>query len=63
MTGIQYITDTKGKQTAVVIDLKKWGDLWEDFQDAMLIKQRKKEPRESLSSVKARLIRSGKLRG
>lgn len=56
MTGIQYITDTNGKQTAVVIDLKKWGDLWEDFQDAMLIKQRKKEPRESLASVKARLI-------
>jgi hypothetical protein len=63
MTGIQYVTDSKGKHTAVIINLKKWGALWEDFQDAMLIKERKKEPRESLASVKKRLVRSGKLRG
>jgi hypothetical protein len=61
MTGIQYLTDEKGKPTSVLIDLKKWGKLWEDFSDAMIIKQRKNEPRESLASVKRALIKSGKI--
>ncbi len=61
MSGIQYLTDEKGKTTSVLIDLKKWGKLWEDFSDAMIIKERKKEPRESLASVKQKLIRRGKL--
>lgn len=62
MTGIHYIVDTKGKQTAVVIDLKQWGSLWSDFQDAMLVHARTDEPQESLASVKQRLVRAGKLK-
>ena len=61
MTGIQYLTDESGKKTSVLIDLKKWGKLWEDFVDAMIIKERRKEPRETLASVKQKLIRRGKL--
>jgi hypothetical protein len=61
MTGIQYIIDSNGKQTAVIIDLKKWGALWKDFQDAMVVKKRSHEPRESIASVRAHLKKSGKL--
>jgi hypothetical protein len=60
MTGIQYLTDKKGKATSVLIDLKKWGRLWEDFSDAMIIEQRKNEPRESLASVKRKLVQRRK---
>jgi len=31
MTGIQFVTDDKGRGTAVLIDLKKHGAIWEDF--------------------------------
>ncbi|MFI5200781.1 MAG: hypothetical protein ACHQNE_00155 [Candidatus Kapaibacterium sp.] len=63
MSGIQYIVSESGKPTAVVIDLKKHSKLWEDMYDALIAKQRRNEPRESLALVKNRLIRSGKLRG
>jgi hypothetical protein len=55
MKGIQYLTNEQGDRTAVVIDLKKYRDLWEDFQDAIIAKMREKEPRESLIEVKERL--------
>lgn len=31
MEGIQFVIDDKGQKTAVLIDLKKHGELWEDF--------------------------------
>ncbi len=31
MKGIQYIVDDNGEETAVVIDLKQWGNEWERF--------------------------------
>lgn len=36
MNGIHYITDSKGRQVGVQIDLRRYGALWEDFCDAML---------------------------
>lgn len=45
MTGIQYITDGKGRKTAAVIDLKKHGVLWEDIQDILVSRSRKLEKR------------------
>jgi hypothetical protein len=35
MTGIQFLTDKKGRKVAVQIDLRKHGALWEDFYDGM----------------------------
>ena len=35
MTGIQYVMNDHGEKTAVLIDLKKHGDLWEDFFDCL----------------------------
>ena len=63
MKGIQYVIDENGDKTAVVIDLKKHGDLWEDVYDRLIAEQRKNEPRESMKSVRQRLSRQGKLSG
>jgi hypothetical protein len=43
MNGIQYVTDDKGKKTAVLIDLKKHGAIWEDFWDGLVSESRRKE--------------------
>ena len=57
MLGVQYLVDDKGEKKAVVIDLKRHADLWEDFYDQALAESRKKEPRESLQSVKQKLAK------
>ncbi len=61
MEGIRYIVDDQGKKTAVIIDLKMYGDLWEDFYDRLIAQLRANEPRETLESVKKSLRRQGKL--
>ncbi len=63
MNGIKYIVDEKGRKSAVVIDLKKFGDFWEDLYDYLLCLTRKDEPTFPLSEVKADLKKLGKLRG
>ena len=63
MEGVQFIVDSQGKKTAVLIDLRKYGALWEDVYDNLLAQKRKHEPRETLPSVRARLKRQGKLNG
>jgi len=55
MQGIDYVTDARGRKKAVQIDLRKHGDLWEDFHDAMVARARENEPRESYESIKERL--------
>lgn len=55
MTGIDFVIDTRGAKKAVVIDLKKYGKIWEDFYDTLVAESRKKEPRESLHLVRRRL--------
>jgi hypothetical protein len=61
MTGIQYVTDEKGRKVAVQIDLTKHRELWEDLQDVLVSRSRRREKRILLSQVKAKLIKSGKL--
>ena len=63
MQGIQFVTDDKGQKVAVQINLKKFGELWEDFYDNLLFDKRRLEPREPIASVKERLKRQGKLHG
>jgi len=55
MQGINYVTNEEGKRVAVQIDLKKYGELWEDFFYVLTAKKRQNEPRESLASVKVLL--------
>jgi len=45
-----------------MIDLKKYSEVWEDFYDTAVAREREHEPRESLDSVRKRLCRRGKLR-
>ncbi|HEX6385388.1 MAG TPA: hypothetical protein VF177_12010 [Anaerolineae bacterium] len=61
MEGIQFVVDDKGEKTAVLIDLKKYGELWEDFYDSLTARLRAAEPRETLASVKEQLRQQGKL--
>ena len=42
MTGIQFVTDEKGRKVAVQIDLKKYGAIWEDFWDGLVSESRRK---------------------
>jgi len=62
MTGVRFVLDECGNKTAVVIDLKKNAQLWEDFYDRALARGRSREPRESLDSVKERLKRAKRRR-
>ncbi|MGD0006897.1 MAG: hypothetical protein ABSE06_21985 [Anaerolineaceae bacterium] len=61
LKGIHFVVDESGEKTAVQIDLKKYGNLWEDFYDTLIAVSRTDEPRETLEEVKRRLIDQGKL--
>ncbi len=61
MSGIQFVTDEKGRKVAVQIDLKKHRELWEDIEDVLVSRSRRHEKRIPLEKVKAGLIKSGKL--
>jgi hypothetical protein len=60
MEGIQFVIDDKGDKVPVLIDLKKYGEIWENFHDVLIARLRANEPRESLESVKKRLRQQGK---
>jgi hypothetical protein len=51
MNGISYLVDEQGHRSAVVIDLVEHGELWEDFHDVLLAKERQDEPLEPLADV------------
>ena len=61
MRGVKYLYNAKGKATAVLIDLKRNGALWEDLFDAALARGRASEPSESWATVRRRLERAGRL--
>ena len=56
MKGVEFVIDEAGNKKAVLIDLKKHRELWEDFYDTLLVKRRKSEPRESLEEVKKKVL-------
>jgi hypothetical protein len=62
MKGINFVTNDHNQQVAVMIDLKKYGALWEDFYDAILVEQRKNEPTIPLAKLKKKLKAKGKLK-
>ena len=63
MEGIQFVTNDKDQKIAVMIDLRKYGELWEDFYDSLTARKRAAEPRETLAAVEKRLRKQGKLNG
>lgn len=52
MTGIQFVTDEKGRTVAVQIDLKKYG---------LISESRRKEKGIPLAKIKADLVKRGRL--
>ncbi|MGA3135787.1 MAG: hypothetical protein ABSC88_07320 [Terracidiphilus sp.] len=62
MTGIQYVTDEKGRKVAVQIDLREHAKLWEEIEDVLVSESRRGEERIPLERVKAELIQGRRLR-
>lgn len=56
MKGVQFLTNEDGEKLAVQIDLQAHGELWEDFYDALLVRERAGEPTESLEEVEERIL-------
>lgn len=55
MKGISFVIDENGEKSEVLIDLKEHSELWEDFYDACVAREREGEPRESIEAVRQRL--------
>ncbi len=53
LKGVQYLVDSSGKRTAVVISLEEWGELWEDFYDVLVSESREDEPAVDWETLKA----------
>jgi hypothetical protein len=62
MSGIQFVTDAKGRKVAIQIDLKKYGDRLQDFWDGLISESRRKEKSVPLEDIKADLKKRGRLR-
>jgi len=61
LEGIRFVTDASGKQTDVILDLNRYGEIWEDIYDILVARERQGEPRESLKNVRQMLLADGKL--
>ena len=63
MKGISYLTDNKGKQKALVIDLKLYAEEVQDFLDGIIAESRKKEPKSDYQKVIGKILKARKLQG
>jgi hypothetical protein len=59
--GVQFVTDSDGQRIAVQLDLKEWGELWEDIYDNMLADERAGEPTATLEEFETELRTEGLL--
>jgi len=57
MQGIDFVIDERGIKKAVLIDLEKWGDVWEDFYDILISKQREDEKEISWEDLKQEFMK------
>jgi hypothetical protein len=62
MTGIQFVTNAKGRKVAVQIDLKKYGAMLEDFWDGLISESRCNQKGMPFEKIKADLVKRGRLR-
>jgi hypothetical protein len=63
MTGIQFVTDDKGRRVAVQIDLKTHGAIWEDFWDGLISESRRGEKSVPYEQYRTRRLKRGESRG
>ncbi|HEX8457581.1 MAG TPA: hypothetical protein VF656_09805 [Pyrinomonadaceae bacterium] len=59
--GVQFVTDSDGQKVAVMLDLKEWGELWEDIYDNMIADERADEDSTPLEEFEAELRAEGLL--
>jgi hypothetical protein len=57
----QFIVDTEGHRTAVILPLKEYEQLLEDLHDLAIIAERREEEPISLADMKQRLETAGVL--
>ena len=62
MTGIQFVTDERGRKVGVLIDLKKHRAIWEDFWDGLVSESRRKEKRVSYEQYRATRLKRARRR-
>jgi PHD/YefM family antitoxin component YafN of YafNO toxin-antitoxin module len=55
------VTDSDGQKVAVLLDLKEWGELWEDIYDNMIADERAGEGSMPLADFEAELRAEGLL--
>ena len=55
MSQAQYVIDEKGKKTGVLLSLKQYEKLLEDFHDLAIVAERKSEKPITLEELKRRL--------
>ena len=63
MTGIQFVTDEKGRRVGVLIDLKKHGVTWADFWDGLISEPRRKEKGIPYEQYRANRLKRMRPRG
>jgi hypothetical protein len=57
----QFIVDTKGKKTGIILPLKRYQKLMEDLHDLAVVAERRAEEPISLEEMKRLLKRDGTL--
>lgn len=62
LRGIDFVLDSAGRKKAVLIDLRRHSEVWEDLYDSLVAEQRRGEPRESIADVKRRLAEAPRRR-
>jgi hypothetical protein len=55
----QYVTDSEGRKTAVILPIEKYDELLEDLADLAVIAERRDEPTVSHDHVVEELKRDG----
>jgi hypothetical protein len=63
MTGIQFVTDEKGRKVAVQIDLKRYGALLQDFWDGLVSESRRKEKGIPYEEYRVKRLKGHRQRG
>ena len=55
MKGINFVINEQGEKKAVLIDLDEWGELWEDFSDILVSRNREDEAEVSWDELKVEI--------
>lgn len=58
-SAVQYITNTDGEKTAVILPIEEFRELLEDIEDLAAVAERRDEPTIPHDEVIARLKRDG----